>query len=413
MRARLNSKPLVNISGWLNKDTVACAWLAAGIWLSVPAARSAPVPGGEAGGPLIRWSELTAKAGGAKGFVQLASGDILAAHTRRRANETSVICSRSQDGGRSWGEWAVIARAPGSQDLGDGHLVQLPDGGVLYSYRQNQTRGATNDAKTYSIRVAASRDGGKSWQPHSVVAESAAGPGQPGDAPRGLWSSFLLPRRDGTLLCFYDDEATPSREGFPGHQWLTVKTWDPIRKNWGEPVTASRAGPRPQLSREGMASVVELQSGRLLAVLESAQLERPHANLIRSVTSDDGGKTWSWSAGGRGVVFEPADRRHMAVSPWLARLHDETLVCVFATDEDRPEPDRPGAPPEEFHMDIKCVLSRDGGHSWTRPARTVFDGTHRCYAPGAAVLQDGSLLVVFSDFAARGTRALRGDLPRE
>lgn len=354
---------------------------------------------------MIQWTEVSANAGGGKGFVQLATGDILAARTHGRSNETSVVCSRSEDMGRSWRDVSTIVRVPGAQDLGDGHLVQLKSGEVLYSFRQNSARGATNGAQTYSIRIAASRDGGRSWQPHSVVAESEAHQ----SPKRGLWSSFLLARRDGTLLCFYDDEATPDREGFHRHQWLMAKSWHPGRRAWERPVVVSRAEER-LLSRDGMASVVELASGCLLAALESVQTDKPHANLIRFATSNDGGASWSWQDNGRGVVFEPADHRHMAVAPSLAQCPDGTLICAFATDEDRSEPDPPGTPPVRFHMDIKCVLSRDGGQTWSRPAEPVFTNSHRAYAPGVAVLRDGSLLVTFTDFAAKRFRALRGDL---
>lgn len=353
----------------------------------------------------IRWTELSENAGGGKGFAQLATGEILAARTHGGSNGTSVVCSRSEDRGRTWRDVSTIVRLPGAQDVGDGHLVQLKSGEVLYSFRQNTARGATNEVRTYSIRIAISRDGGGSWQPHSVVTASEARPG----ATRGLWSSFLLARRDGALLCFYDDEATPDREGFPRHQWLMAKSWHPQRQVWGRAVVVSRAEGR-LLARDGMASVVELESGRLLAALESVQTDKPHANLIRFVTSDDGGATWSWPDNGRGVLFEPADRRHMAVSPWLAQGPDGMLVCVFATDEDRAGPDPPGTPPVRLNMDIKCVLSRDGGQTWTRQAQPVFTNSHRAYAPGAAVLQDGSLLVTFADFATRRFRARRGDL---
>ena len=362
--------------------------------------------------PAIQWIELTATAGGGKGFVQLSSGEVLATRTQCKSSETLVVCSCSKDGGRTWRELSTIARVPGKQDLGDGHLIQLKSGEVLYSFRQNFTSGGAKEARTYSIRVAASRDGGKSWQPHSVVAESTAASDALRGAPRGLWSSFLLAMRDETLLCFYDDEATPDREGFHGHQWLMAKTWDPRQKAWVQPVIVSR-GPSQQLSRDGMASVVELESGRLLVALESAQTEKPHANLIRFVTSDDGGRTWSWQTKDRGVLFEPSDRRHMAVAPWLAQCPDGTLICVFATDEDRTETDQPGTPPAQFHMDIKCVLSCDGGSSWTQRAQTVFTDSHRCYAPGLAVLQDSSLLLTFIDFATRSVRALHGDVTRE
>ena len=86
----------------------------------------------------ISWSELSAQAGGAKGAVQLPSGEILATRTVWHAGEVTVACSRSTDGGKQWQDISVIAKDRTGRDLGDGHLAQLPDGAVLFSYRHNR-----------------------------------------------------------------------------------------------------------------------------------------------------------------------------------------------------------------------------------------------------------------------------------
>jgi hypothetical protein len=356
----------------------------------------------------VSWTELSTHAGGGKGAAQLASGDILANRTRWRAGETAVVCSRSRDGGRNWEDISVIARDKAGVDMGDGHLLPLADGAVLFSYRHNHTR--TNDAglRQYSIRTAISRDAGQTWQAHSVVAESAHNPRVEPEALRGLWSSFLLLKRDGTLQCYYDDEDTPHRTGFFRHQWVTMKTWDAGRQQWVDPVTVSRAHNRRHLSRDGMASVVELPSGRLLCVLESVETAAPHANCIRQVTSDDGGRSWSWQHQKRGKLFQTSKRNHLAVSPWVAPLPDGGLICVFATDEGCAVPSRSGTHPWHLKTDVKCVTSGDEGRTWSPAAQTVFAGPHRSYAPGVLLLRDGSLLVTCQDYATWGHRAFRG-----
>jgi len=62
-------------------------------------------------------------------------------------------------------------------------------------------------------------------------------------------------------------------------------------------------------------------------------------------------------------------------------------------------------------MDVKCVWSTDGGRTWSRPASTVYNDTHKCYMPGVGVLkQTGSaaeILVMFLEtqkgfFSRRG-----------
>ena len=360
----------------------------------------------------ISWAELSARAGGAKGAVQLTSGAILATRTEWHAGETAVTCSCSTDGGEHCQDLSVIARGPAGQDMGDGHLIQLPNGAVLFSYRCNQHRAGETTPRRYSIRTAISHDEGVTWQPHSVVAESALDPAREPEALRGLWSSFLLLKRDGTLQCYYDDEDTPHRAGFFRHQWVTLKTWDTNAQQWINPVTVSRAHDPRHLSRDGMASAIELPSGRLLCVLESVQTFRPHANCIRQVTSDDGGRTWSWRQEERRILFQSGKPDHLAVSPWIACLPGGPLLCVFATDEDQPLPGVSGTPPWQLKTDVKCVSSLDAGHTWSIVAQAVFAGTHRCYAPGVLALRDGSLLVTCQDFSTRGHRAFRGIIAR-
>ena len=374
----------------------------AGLQLSCSALRTAPEP------LRISWSELSAQAGGAKGAVQLTSGDILATRTEWHARETSVVCSRSTDGGKHWQDLSIIAKDRAGQDLGDGHLVQLPDGAVWFSYRHNRPRTNAAGLRCYSIRTAISHDAGQTWQPHSVVAESTLDPTNEPQALRGLWSSFLLLKRDGTLQCYYDDEDTPHRAGFFRHQWLTMKTWDKTSQQWVNPVTVSRAHNRRHLSRDGMPSVVELPSGRLLCVLESVQTSRPHANCIRLVSSDDGGRTWSWQQQERRILFQPSKPNHLAVSPWVTQVPSGPLLCVFATDEDQASPSPSGTHPRDMRTDVKCVFSLDQGRSWSQPAETIFAGTHHSYSPGALPLSDGSLLVTCQDFAPYTHRAFRG-----
>lgn len=361
----------------------------------------------------LTWSELSARAGGGKGAAQLASGDILATRMRRDSNGVHVVCSSSADGGRSWRDLSVItSEASAGADLGDGHLIELPNGDVLYSYRCNLLRTNAAGLRQYSMRVAISRDAGKSWQPYSVVANSAHEPAGEPEALRGLWSSFLLRKRDGALQCYYDDEDTPHREGFFRNQWLTMKTWDAASRSWRRPVTVSRAHHPKHLARDGMPSVVELPSGRLLCVFESVQTVPPHANCLRAVTSEDGGQTWSWQHGERQTVFATRKPDHLAVSPWMTRLPGGELLCVFATDEDRDTPGKPGSPPWAFRMDVKCILSRDDGRTWSGSAHTVFAENHRSYAPGVLVLRDGGLLVTCMSFDAADHRAFRGVVKR-
>lgn len=356
----------------------------------------------------MEWRLVSDNAGGAKGTVRLASGDILATRTVSKDGEHRVICARTSDGGRSWEDLAMIARQRGHATIGDGHLFQLPSGEVWFSYRHNLLGESPGEEREYAIRVAVSGDEGKSWEPHSTVATSSHNPVEEPGALRGLWSSFLFLADDGALHCVYDDEDTPHRAGFFQHQWLTVRTWDKETGTWVNPVTVSRAHDPRHLSRDGMPSVALLPSGRLICAFETVGVERPHANLIRYTTSDDGGKTWSWKQREREILFQPRKPHHLAMSPWLIRLSSGELMCVFATDEDRDEPGVSGRPPREYRMDVKYVSSADEGNRWAPAARTIFDETQRNYMPGVIELEDGSLLVTFLDHLRGPYRAARG-----
>ena len=357
-----------------------------------------------ASGRMIQW-DPPLDGRGARAPVQLKSGELLAVRSATQGERVQMIVAASRDDGKTWSDVGVIASDVRGTDLGDQHLITTLDDRLLCSYRRNHLHG--EGGPTYAIEVAQSVDDGRTWTRHSVVAQSRPDTGR--EPSRGLWSSFLLQRRDGTLQCYYDDEETPFGAGFPRHQWLSMRTWDAKCGQWLDPVTVSRAHDENHLSRDGMPSVVELDGGRLIAAFESVQVRPPHANLVRYVTSDDGGRTWSWREAERGVLYQPArGGDFMALAPWMIRLHDDqTLLCVFCTDEDRERPDVSGTPPHRLNMDVKYVSSTDGGRTWDRDATLVYAGGHRNYLPGVAQLHRGGVMVQLLDYT-RGYRVVSG-----
>jgi hypothetical protein len=345
----------------------------------------------------FRWEPDVFPVAGARSIARLSDGTLIAARGSggRPAGGVAVWCATSRNGGRTWRDAGVVASDPEPDtDLGDGTFVSGEGGGIYYTYRHNRYRGAHADRPDYAIRVARSSDGGRTWQPHSTVTAHTLAAGE--RPSRGLWAPFLLRTSDGRLQCYYDDEKTPYDAGFRGHQWLIMRTWNPSDRAWEDPVTVSRAHDAAHLSRDGMGTVVALSPTRLLCALESVQTSPPHANVVRYVTSDDGGKTWSWQRRERGVLYQPAKRDFMALAPFLTRLAEGTLACAFCTDEDRDQPDRSGTPPHGLHMDIKVVTSADGGRTWS-PPEAVYAETHRAYLPGLTETAPGHLLASFLD----------------
>jgi hypothetical protein len=324
------------------------------------------------------WEPKATISPGLKAPLQLRSGEVLAWRSVpvQRGGQ-SLVCFRSRDLGRTWVYLSEIVRDDDpTTDLGDAHLLQLADGTLLCSYRRNHHRGLPAEACRYRIEVACSRDRGATWQPHSVVAEAQGG-------GRGLWSSFLFQRPDGALQCYYDDEDAPAEAGLPGHQWLTMRTWDAHAGTWTDPVTVSRALDPQHLSRDGMCSVVSVGDGRLLCVLESVRTEPPHRGVVRSVTSSDGGATWSWRDEERQTVYHTRDPLYNALAPSMVRLPGGGLLVVFTTDEDRPEP---GIPAEGvLDQSVKCIVSTGDGQTWSAEPMIV-DGDSPLYFPGVCLL---------------------------
>ena len=364
--------------------------------------------GAHAETPEIEWTPLATHLGTTKGIVQLSSGVILGAKEHFIDGEHRVNCTQSLDGGRTWKTIGTIARQKGHATLGDGHFLHLTSGNILFSYRHNLLGETDKEIRHYSIRIAISRDEGKTWHPHSIVATAQLDPAQEPETQRGLWSSFLLETREGVLHCIYDDEDTPHRNGFQRHQWLTLRTWNPNTQSWENPVTVSRAKNPDHLSRSGMPTAVELPSGRLLCAFEDVRPEPPHANRILYTTSDDGGRQWSWQQNDRHLLYESSQKpNHLSLSPSLIRLQNGNLLCLFATDEDRATPGIAGTPPSQLHLDIKSTTSFDDGQTWSS-STSVFNQTHRNYMPCLLETADGHLLATFIDFSLGKSRTLLG-----
>ncbi|MHB0954934.1 MAG: sialidase family protein [Pirellulaceae bacterium] len=322
---------------------------------------------GAATGP-FEWDAASCPGPGFKTPIQLSNGDILAASTVRLSPAGGAVrCYRSRDLGETWMPLGEIARDTTPKvDLGDGTFLERRGGELLFVYRHNFDyyfdEALAEKDHTYRIEIAISRDHGSSWQPHSTV-KTVQG------TRMGLWSPSLFERSDGTLQCYYDDEHWPEQQGLRGHQWTAMQTWNAARHQWADPVVVSRAHDPAHLSRDGMCSVVELPGGRLLAAIESVQTTPPHRGCTRRVTSEDGGKTWSWNREERSMLYAPEDPTFNSLSPWLIRLSEGTLLAVFTTDEDRSEPGECAL--QRLDLDLKYVISRDQGATWLAPKTVI------------------------------------------
>jgi hypothetical protein len=326
-----------------------------------------------------------------RGAIRLRKGRFIGARTEHSEGVARVLVSQSRDEGRTWAAPTILTEAA-VPDLGDGAFLESKRHGLLYACRKNRP------PAEFAIEVFQSRDGGKTWAAHSTVTGHTIE--KPGGPSRGLWAPFLFETPNGRLLCIYDDENEPLLKGYPGHQWLLGRFWDPKKRVWDAPVVVSRAEGRT-LSRDGMGTIAAVGK-RLVCALESVAAQPPHPGLIRYVTSDDDGTTWSE----RKTLYQPPKHPHMALAPFLVRgsSSGRTLYCIFGTDEAQEAPDRPGTPPHGLHLDIKLSISNDGGATWGAPV-TVYAGGHRNYLPGLIALPKNRVLALWIDFAANALKA--------
>ncbi len=338
-------------------------------------------------------------AGGAKGAI-VYKGGILTTRTVRRDGNADVILVKRTPDGKQWTDGSVIASkpdAPGT-DIGDGCLC-LVGKELWFSYRDNQLR-----ANTFSIKVAHSVDGGRSWSSHSTVATSAG-------ARQGLWSSHLVDIGDGKVLCTFDDETSPWKT-HPGHQWLTGVVWNPKARSWIEPRTVSRAHNPEHLSRDGMPSVVRLgkaQGSPLGCALETVTTTPEHASQIMFVTSNDNGKHWSWVSTERSVIFRSKVSRYSAYCPWLTVLSNGVLACVFTSNDRADSHDAPGTPAGKLHGDVMLSTSQDQGKTWSK-AEVVYAGGNRNYMPQLLEVSPGKLVCLSLDHAIDKFTAVTGTI---
>lgn len=317
--------------------------------------------------------------GGAKFLHRLQCGAQATTFAVVEPDRVRVFLAVSEDGGASWTNRSVIVEVPDNPDVGDGSLLQTRGGRLLYAYRHNLNTGEHKQSPYYSIRVRSSDDGGRSWREHSIVEEVQVEALAPGDQ-QGLWGPFLFQTLEGDIQCFYDDENRPHNEGFRRHQWIVMETWSEKKERWEDPVVVARPQDVSELSRDGMPSVVELD-GRLVCFFEGVEPvgDNRYRSVLRSTFSDSNGKRWSWQKNGRASVYS-SPGAFSSFAPHAIALSNGWLAVVFVTNEDRSSLDELSVTPDHMQLDVKLVLSRDGGKSWLGPY-FVDDTNHRSGIP--------------------------------
>lgn len=114
-------------------------------------------------------------------LTNLQDGSILAGFTAFNGATHILTITRSTDGGRSFQAWGTVAS--GTNDVDNIHIVQLPDGKIVATFRNNDKNG--NTYTFYRITASVSSDNGRSWSFLSQVDQRGA------NGVNGLWVSSV------------------------------------------------------------------------------------------------------------------------------------------------------------------------------------------------------------------------------
>lgn len=280
---------------------------------------------------------------------------------------------RSSDQGKTWSAPFTLPSTP--LDDRDAGLLQTQSGALLVSwftsvafasptYPTAQARYARHAEKiTPEIReqwlgnwTRRSEDGGKTWQaPVRTVGTAPHGPTQ---------------LRDGRLLYVGVGQVK-------GADGLTVEASSDDGRSWQ--VIATIPPPETGMKGIGEPHVLELASGKLLAMARNEPKDRSHCFLLQS-ESTDGGRTWT-PLHSTGIWGYP---------PHLLQLKNGWVLVSYGV---RREP-----------FGERACISRDEGKTWDLAHEiklSAAPGPDLGY-PSSVQLDDGSILTVYYQAEKRG-----------
>ena len=238
--------------------------------------------------------------------------------TERFKRQTGYALCRSGDGGLTWSEPRPVNTSPICDSglgpyivggSGAGHVVELPDGGLLLPLHGGLSREWPSPAgETPRSFVLRSDDRGRNWEYWATIAYD------PGHILE--WVEPGMTRlRDGRLVCLMRAQARPGRFD---NLWFAESEDDGA--SWSRPVRTGLWG--------YPADVLQLDDGRVLAVY--GYRREPWG--VRACVSPDGR---SWDPRGEftvreGGVAPPARREYWHIGyPTVAQAADGAIVVAY------------------------------------------------------------------------------------
>lgn len=321
----------------------------------------------------------------------------------------------------------IAPTAPGNPRNGEGSLVELRDGRLMYTYGRYEGLG---DLASSTVAARISGDGGATWSAESILF------GQVGGV-----QSFIQPSvvrmADGGLGLSYTVAVD------------TNSTWKVFSRSYDEGVTWSS----PTTITDGSFSYMTgsnarlhvLSTGRLLQAI-NIKLSNPDSRAVIIFTSDDSGQTWVnqtpgalradiqlgliepaiaeyapgqllmlmrttqgflWQSrsadyGATWSTPERSDVTHPAAPPLLARMPDGPGVVLITTADS----------PQGTRRVLASRISMDGGVTWTNYRQLEYRANARVHYPAMLYARDRIHLVYYAapgSFGGTGHLSLPDD----
>lgn len=298
----------------------------------------------------------------------------------------------SIDNGASWIRKGSVA-SNSNINYADPTMLAIPGTNIVFCAFTE----VTADNK-HSIVVCRSDNNGASWVYDSTVV---------GGKSKFVGAPFLFEANNGDLQCYYDSEQLATDNGHDGFQYIAMQGRKGISGDWNNygTVIASREANTNTISRDGMATIVDLGNNRLMCVtegIESTPTGGANANVIRAIQSFDGGRTWDYN--NRKIIYKSkvdsgSGRRYNSYCPYAIRIGNGPVGVVFCTDEDfAGAPDYSNQAVETRRAHVKYIQTTDTFEHWGA-VTTIWSGGTNAYTPGLFERSSNNALVTIDNFS--------------
>ena len=234
----------------------------------------------------------------------------------------AVHVRHSRDEGKTWGEPVKVADWKFGT-LTNAELLIMKNGELLcfFNRRPRNQNLDRKDQQPFSIAVARSGDGGRSWSEASTVYEAG------NDFENGCWEPAALQLPEGEVQVYFanegpyrnsgDQEITMMRSMDEGHHWERAEKIS-FRKG-------SRDGmPVPVLSKDGRNILMAIEDNGLNGTFKPVIIGSSTANggWREGVAEGDSRRRWS-------ALSTPLAAAEYAGAPYLRQLFDGPFVLSF------------------------------------------------------------------------------------